>query len=95
MLRQILDSTLTDSPSKTTAHKNSLYMQQRHVETINSSLQITPYFVMHILTDVPGLAGLFIAVLFSGSLRYCKFSNISNTKKKKEHLSNFMFYPHH
>ena len=25
---------------------------------------------MHVLTDIPGLAGLFIAALFSGSLRY-------------------------
>ena len=40
-------------------------------------LQVTPYFVMYILTDIPGLAGLFIAVLFSGSLRFI-FSFLSN-----------------
>ena len=33
-------------------------------------LQVTPYFVMHLLSHLPGLAGLFIAALFSGSLRY-------------------------
>lgn len=31
--------------------------------------QLMPYFVMHVLNDVPGLGGVFIAALFSGALR--------------------------
>lgn len=33
-------------------------------------LQFVLYFVMDLLKDLPGLPGLFVACLFSGSLRY-------------------------
>lgn len=33
-------------------------------------LQLVLYFVMDLLKDMPGLPGLFVACLFSGSLRY-------------------------
>lgn len=36
--------------------------------TVTNGNQVTPYFVMHLLSHLPGLAGLFIAALFSGSL---------------------------
>ena len=54
--------------------------------TVPFSFQIIPYFVMHILADFPGLAGLFIAVLFSGSLRYTDIiiQNIRILHKKAE-----------
>lgn len=32
--------------------------------------QFVLYFVMDLLRDLPGLPGLFVACLFSGSLRY-------------------------
>ena len=32
--------------------------------------QLVLYFVMDLLKDMPGLPGLFVACLFSGSLRY-------------------------
>lgn len=35
----------------------------------SSFLQMVLYFVMDVLQDVPGLPGLFVACLFSGSLR--------------------------
>ena len=37
------------------------------------TLQILPLFVMEIMGRVPGLPGLFIAAVFSGSLRYSEF----------------------
>lgn len=36
-----------------------------------STWQLVLYFVMDLLKDMPGLPGLFVACLFSGSLRYC------------------------
>lgn len=35
-----------------------------------STWQLVLYFVMDLLKDMPGLPGLFVACLFSGSLRY-------------------------
>lgn len=35
----------------------------------SSFLQMVLYFVMDVLQEVPGLPGLFVACLFSGSLR--------------------------
>ncbi|XP_045187276.2 sodium-coupled monocarboxylate transporter 2-like [Mercenaria mercenaria] len=35
---------------------------------IGNANQLMPYFVMHVLNDVPGLGGIFIAALFSGAL---------------------------
>ena len=35
---------------------------------VSNGNQVTPYFVMHILSNLPGLAGLFLAALFSGAL---------------------------
>lgn len=37
---------------------------------INAVDQFLPYFVMEHLSTIPGMAGLFIAGLFAGSLRY-------------------------
>ena len=36
-------------------------------------LQILPYFVMHVLGSLYGVPGLFMACLFSGTLRYCTY----------------------
>lgn len=33
-------------------------------------VQMVLYFVMDVFKDLPGLAGLFVACLFSGALRY-------------------------
>ncbi|XP_060578332.1 sodium-dependent multivitamin transporter-like [Ruditapes philippinarum] len=35
---------------------------------VGNANQLMPYFVMHVLNDVPGLGGIFIAALFSGAL---------------------------
>lgn len=36
---------------------------------LNIFLQMVLYFVMDVFKDLPGLAGLFVACLFSGALR--------------------------
>jgi len=38
---------------------------------ISSSDQILPYFVVNELAFIPGLVGLFAAVIFSAVLRFC------------------------
>ena len=35
---------------------------------VSNGNQVAPYFVLHILSNLPGLAGLFLAALFSGAL---------------------------
>ena len=45
---------------------------------------------MHVLTDIPGLAGLFIAALFSGSLRY-EYTRIGFHFKRKQFKFFFLY----
>ena len=35
--------------------------------------QLLPYLVVDVFQDLPGMAGLFVAAAFSGTLRYFKF----------------------
>ncbi|KAL8578444.1 hypothetical protein ACOMHN_028716 [Nucella lapillus] len=37
---------------------------------IHNKNQMMPYFVIHVLDDLPGFAGLYMSMLFSGALRY-------------------------
>ena len=47
-------------------------------------LQLVPYFVMHVFKNVPGLAGVFIAALFSGALRSVQMAIPMNSIDKNE-----------
>ncbi len=47
-------------------------MNYSFLKLITKADQIVPYFVMDTLGSIPGLSGLFVAGVFSASLRYLK-----------------------
>ncbi|XP_046376522.2 sodium-coupled monocarboxylate transporter 1-like [Haliotis rufescens] len=50
------------------AYFHSIHCDPKEAGFISNVNQIVPYYVFHILRSVPGLSGLYMATLFSGSL---------------------------
>ncbi|XP_046562773.1 sodium-coupled monocarboxylate transporter 1-like [Haliotis rubra] len=50
------------------AYFHSIHCDPMEAGFISNENQIVPYYVFHILSSVPGLSGLYVATLFSGSL---------------------------
>lgn len=62
---------LSPTPPRPTSSLTSCALSHPLAGALTSflPLQLVLYFVMDVLKDLPGLPGLFVACLFSGSLR--------------------------